>query len=339
LPRKKYEYKESELRALLGKHHGNITYMAKALGIGRRNLSALLVRHDINKNDYTGTTPLRDAMGPVTNERIDEIAAERDEYKRKYEIAIRKEPVVKKVHGKGLGGKIVDKILICPDTHSQFCDESALQVLLDFRDDWKPTKTVHLGDLVDCEAISSFPSDNAMPLDEEFAIAEDHLDRIRPTHYLQGNHEERIERPGLVNKSIRNLLAVDRNLHLEARGIAWKPYGPMEWFEFGKMKMMHGNYCGEYAAKQHAMAYGCVCFGHTHRIAQHTTKDITHRTTGFNIGTMTQVMLDYAKTPTGHTQGFAFMYQYANGDFSFYQVRLIGNEFVINDKHYERGTP
>jgi len=333
----KYKYTEADLRRLMSKYNGNITHAAEAIGTARRSLSRTLERYKIDKNDYVDQLPTS-ILPPIVNEEITKAHKERDEWKRKYETAVakRKTPKISKPKGGGMGGKVVDKLLICPDTHSQFCDMSALQIMLDFRDDWKPTKTIHLGDLVDCEAISSFPKDDAMPLDKEFDIARHHLDLIRPTHYLMGNHEERIQRPALVNKSIRNLLSIERNLDLEARGIEWKPYGATEWFEFGKMKFMHGNYHGEHAGKQHASAYGCVCFGHTHRISQYTVKGIDERATGFNIGTMTKTHMDYCKTMTGWTQGFAFMYLYKSGDFSFYQVRLIGDEFVINDKHYER---
>ena len=264
--------------------------------------------------------------------------AERDKYKQRYEIAKQKRAKIECVKpGKRMGGKVVDKLLLVPDIHSQFVDWSALQVLLDFQNDWKPTKTVQMGDLLDCEAISTFPKDQALTLKEEFGIGEHILDLLRPTHYCEGNHEERIQRPGLVNRSIRSLLSVPDNLNLEARGIKHIPYSPNEWFEFGKLKVLHGNKCPDHAAKAHALTYGCVAFCHTHRIQAYTNRSIGHRETGFNIGTLTPESLEYCSTVTGWQQGFAFAYIMADGDFSFYQVRLIGEgPFIIEGKEYGR---
>ena len=211
-----------------------------------------------------------------------------------------------------------------------------MQVLLDFRDDWKPTKTVHIGDLLDCEGVSTFPSEDAMSLKDEFAIGRHHLDLMRPTHYCFGNHEQRIERQGNINPVVRSLCDVADNLDLDARKIKHIKYDPQKWFEFGHLKALHGVYCPDNAAKAHAMAYGCAVFGHTHRIQSYDPRQIGTRNAGFNIGTLTPTALGYSKTVTGWRQGFAFAYIYADGGFSFYQVRLIGDEFVINDKYYAR---
>ena len=310
------------------------------------------VHRRVKEAERRGLTPMSSAEADGYIETIESFKAdiekvrrdlakverERDSYKKRYEIAKNKHVKVDCIRKGGkVGSKVVDKVLLVPDIHSQFVDWSALQVCLDFKADWKPTKTVQMGDLLDCEAISSFPKDQALTLREEFDIGEHILDILKPTHYCEGNHEERIQRQGLVDRSIRSLLSVKDNLHLEARGIEHLEYRPNLYFEFGKLNVLHGNKCSDNAAKAHAEAYGCVAFCHTHRIQSYTKRSIGHRSTGFNVGTLTPESLGYCSTVTGWQQGFAFAYIMDDGDFSFYQVRMIGaGPFIIEGKEYER---
>lgn len=340
---------DAELIELIIKRdqYGSLANTAKAIGkpsswlyrrleeADRRNLTAL---SSASSEGHMRTIERFSGEVEGLRKQLANAEADRDKYKHRYDLAKAKRVKVDCVKpGKRLGGKVVDKVLLVPDIHSQFVDWSALQVVLDFAADWKPTKTVQMGDLLDCESISTFPKDQALPLKDEFVLGEHILDLLKPSHYCEGNHEERIQRPGLVNRSIRSLLDVPDNLNIEARGIKHLPYRPNDWFEFGKLKVLHGNKCPDHAAKAHALTYGCVAFCHTHRIQTYTNRSIGHRETGFNIGTLTPESLDYCSTVTGWQQGFAFAYIMADGDFSFYQVRMIGaGPFVIEGKEYGR---
>ena len=235
------------------------------------------------------------------------------------------------------------KVLFLPDIHVPYQDETALKIVCDFRKDFKPHRTVIMGDMMTADQVSSFKNDEETGLYEEYQLANGWLDKLTKEGdvFLEGNHEERLRRAGLVKPTLRKILSPERNLNLKKRGLRFLPYdnNPRKGtVRFGKLRALHGWWCTQYAARRHAEAYGCCVFAHTHR---HQTFQPVHayeRNTGFNIGCLCRLDMPWQETsaPRGWTQGFAFAYIFKGGHFSLYDVRLIGKEFVINGKHYKR---
>lgn len=234
------------------------------------------------------------------------------------------------------------KALLLFDLHVPYEDESALTIASDFAQDFKPKVVVAGGDWQDCGAASKFVDENDVTLEEEYETESQLLDRFKVTHWLEGNHEERIRRiGGTVDPRLRSLLDPAKNLNLEKRGINILPYDPWKGvLELGKLSVLHGWWYNQYSARKHAEAYGCCAYGHSHRFQTFTPSQAFERNTGFNIGCLCQLDLPYTKNkpPRGWIQGFAFGYFLKSGHFSLYDVRLIGDEVVINGKVYGRHT-
>jgi hypothetical protein len=172
-------------------------------------------------------------------------------------------------------------------------------------------------------------------------MGRDVLADLGVTHFLMGNHEERLLRVGLLKKTLRSMVDPAKNLELDKRGIRWKPYDKIDGvFKFGKLHALHGCFCNEYAARKHADAYGCCIFGHTHRVQIHQPKHAFSAHSGYNIGCLCREDLPYAKSgpPSGWGQAFAFGYFYRSGHFNLYIVRLIGEQVCIEGKTYRRGA-
>lgn len=230
-------------------------------------------------------------------------------------------------------------MVFLPDVHVPYEDPRALGIAEAFIRDWKPHIVVAGGDWLSTEQISKFPSDCPIDLLDEFQRAEQWLERLKVTHYLMGNHEERLSRPGLVPPNLRKLYDPVANLHLHERGIQWRPYDSERGvFRFGKLTALHGYATNQYAARTTADQYGCCVFGHTHRMQTHQPKKARVAQTGFNVGCLCKLRLPYikARPPTGWVQGFFFAYIFKSGNFSPHPVRLIGNEFVLDGKYYQR---
>jgi hypothetical protein len=159
---------------------------------------------------------------------------------------------------------------------------------------------------------------------------------------MEGNHEERFRRPGNVDWALWRLVEPTYWFELSRRNIQWVPYSnrDKDIYRIGKMSFIHGFSCSEHAVKMEATSFGCVVHGHTHRIAMFQPRACGVAHTGFNIGCMCQLDLDYASTgrPRGWAQAFGFGYFFKSGHFSFYIARLIGKEFVIDGKVYSRGV-
>ncbi len=232
-----------------------------------------------------------------------------------------------------------ERILFLGDSQIPDQDDPALKVARDFHRDFKPHKTVHVGDLLNVDQVSDYPNDCGVSLEDEFELGRNLLRDFKVTHFLLGNHEQRLQRPGLVKPTLRKTFDPVRNLHLSEMGIKWKPYHKTEGiFTFGKLNVIHGYFIGQHAAMQHALAYNCVLFGHTHRVQSFQPKHAFTQHTGYNIGCTCKLDLVYRQNqpPDGWCQGFAFGYFFRSGMFSLYQVKLIGDEFAIEGKVYRR---
>ena len=128
----------------------------------------------------------------------------------------------------------VERVLVVPDIHVPNHDLSALRVLKEFCDDWKPNTTIFLGDLIDADAVSQLPPYNArIPQLEEYEQAKEILDVFKPDILLEGNHEERVtkrfirEDPSALRGRGRQhaqrrgrLLASPRDIRTGARAVA-----------------------------------------------------------------------------------------------------------------------
>ncbi len=224
------------------------------------------------------------------------------------------------------------------DPHEPYADPTAIKVLKDFCKDFRPHEVICLGDLITSDQVSNYSNDCVVDLHDEFKAGEALLEELKVTHFALGNHEARLMRP-TIPRNMRKQLSPVVNMHLVERGIKWKPYHKTKGvFRFGKLAALHGHYWNEYVARTTAAAYGCCVFGHTHRMQTHQPKQAFAKNTGFNIGCLCKMDLDYMveRPPEGWAQGFAFGYFKTASTFSLYPARLIGNEFIIEGKTYAR---
>ncbi len=216
---------------------------------------------------------------------------------------------------------------------------SALSILKEFQRDFNPLYSVNLGDLMTLDQISRFDNDCDIQTKTEWEMGNALLDFIPTTHLCLGNHDFRGFVPGRLPKNQREDYNPVTRLHLNRRKIKFVPYhNEKGMFKFGKLTALHGYACPEHVAKAHAMTYGCVVHGHAHRSQTFQPKHAFVKNTGFSLGCMCKLDLDYVtfKLPSGWSQSFGFAYIMRNGHFSFYEARLIGNDVIINDKTYSR---
>jgi len=85
-------------------------------------------------------------------------------------------------------------------SHGSRANQKALEAVLRFRDQYKPTEIIHLGDAYDLAALRAGALSNSNSED----AADDYMDDIdqgrkflndlRPTVFCLGNHDERAKR-------------------------------------------------------------------------------------------------------------------------------------------------
>ena len=237
------------------------------------------------------------------------------------------------------------RFLIVPDVHVPYQDDAAIGAVVAFKRDFKPHHVVLLGDLLSADQVSPYPGDEETTLSDEFAVANDILDRLTPHVYMEGNHEQRLSRAGLVDRRIRELLSPVAGLRLKERGVRWYPLSSIpsvSVHHLGRLRCVHGWWWGQHCAKQHAEALGCCVFGHSHRIQCMQSKfSLGPHHVAWNIGCLCRDDIPYMmqRPPSGWGKGFAFGYLHRNGMFQLYQVQLVGPTVVINGRSYPTGQP
>jgi UDP-2,3-diacylglucosamine pyrophosphatase LpxH len=164
-----------------------------------------------------------------------------------------------------------------PDLHDPFHDKRAWKLNLIVTEERAPMIYIILGDFMDCYSISSHQKnpDVRLLLIDEIASANARLDEIEqrlPTgvekHFIQGNHEERLDRyiaqraPDLFG-----MVTTPEILNLKKRGWKYTPY--RRHVKIGQVYYTHDT--GKAGASAHIQAERAfsdnAVIGHTHRMA------------------------------------------------------------------------
>jgi len=181
--------------------------------------------------------------------------------------------------------------VIVPDSHGSFIDVPASKAFINDLRFLAPSEIVLLGDHVDVSGIFSthpanYVEDLAYSYSEDLAAASRFVDHIRAAapaaaiHYLEGNHEQHLERwcsrtftHRKDAEAARQALAPELKLDLKRKGIRY--YRTSELYmglsipgtiRLGKCFFTHGYRAGKYATAAHLDDFGaCVVHGHTHR--------------------------------------------------------------------------
>lgn len=224
------------------------------------------------------------------------------------------------------------------DRHAPQSDPVVDRICREFLADFKPHHRIAGGDWQTVDQVSNFNNESDFDLKDEFDENERTLLEFKITHYLEGNHEYRLRRLGTaLDKRLRSLVDLAKNLHLKTHGIRLLPYHPQQGIlRLGSLKILHGFYYNEYMAKKTAMIYGTCVFGHAHRFQTFQSREAFDNHVGFSIGMMGRTNQTWAEThaPMGWAQGFAFGYIHRNGWFDLYPVRINRGRVCINGKVY-----
>lgn len=178
---------------------------------------------------------------------------------------------------------MLKNLLIVPDTHRPYHDEAAWALMMKVAKWFKPDIGVHIGDLSDCYAISSFPKDPTRQHNHDSEAADarkgrEELDELEMGRkvFCEGNHEDRLPRylmqraPELFSE-----FTVDKMLALTANDWELVPY--QDSIKIGEVYYTHdtgsgGKYPTRVALEtfQHS-----VVVGHNHRMEYHVIGNAT----------------------------------------------------------------
>lgn len=216
----------------------------------------------------------------------------------------------------------------------------ANKVFFEFASHWKPDIRVMGGDLFDFRPLRRKANEDEKreSMRKDFECGMDWLKRFRPNHFLLGNHDARLWELAEADRGVESDYAYQgvREIETVTDRIKCKvyPYHKTKGvIRLGPhLKMIHGFASGVYAARQTALVYGSVLFGHVHCVDEHSIPGLERRVARC-CGCLCNLDMDYAaRTPSTLRQAHGFAYGVMSkktGNYHVWIAEKIGKEWVI----------
>jgi len=247
-----------------------------------------------------------------------------------------------------------------PDTHGNLVDSKALQAFLSDLAYLSPREIYMMGDHLDCggwlaahHTLGFIPeTENTFEADVDAANSLlDEVQRICPKSkiwYLEGNHEERIEkwiitavmRHGKDAAFLRSLCGPEAVLHLAERNIPYITKGKtydgcrvQGTIRAGNVYVTHGTRHGKNAANAMLQRFGAsVVFGHVHKLMAAADRNVKDGEIGaWSVGHLSrQQPLWRHGDPTDWSQGYGFQVVQPNDDFLHINVPIIDGKSYLS---------
>lgn len=248
--------------------------------------------------------------------------------------------------------------VILADTHGCFCDKDAVAAALRDIKLLNPAEIVLLGDHLDCAGwlAKHHPfktvQEARYSFEEDLTAANVFLDSVQKAapkakiHYLEGNHEERIQQwcvettagherdarfifdhfspvkvMSLEKRGITYYERTERHCGLRARGV----------LQLGRCCFVHGISHAKHAAQAHVeMMKRNVVFGHVHRRMQFGSTDVETEFDGWCPGCLChfEPMWKHSQ-PTNWSHGYGLQLVRAEGSFLHINVPIIEGKSLM----------
>lgn len=231
------------------------------------------------------------------------------------------------------------RFIFCSDIHGDEQDYAACEVAFKFKDIFKPDISICGGDLWNFSPLRKGASadEQRVSLKNDFTAGVKWFNRFKPTHFLRGNHDERIfelaqygcgvaaDFAGEKLSAIKKMVAkhrCDMRPYHKSRGI----------LSLSGLNFLHGFNCGLSAARQTALFYGSSVFGHCHNDDQQSVGGLEKRTATC-ASCLCNLDMDFeARKPNSLRHGHGFVYGLLHKTQPIYhvwQARSIAGTWLI----------
>jgi hypothetical protein len=227
-------------------------------------------------------------------------------------------------------------------------DVAAMDLALQFTNDFQPDVLILGGDILDCGCISHHNrhkpgrTEGMRLLDDATECRTQFIQQLpeaKTSVYITGNHEAWLsdavdDFPALEGMfDVRPLLQLGNNWRIVPQG---------EAYTLGKLAFIHGDTVsgGEHCAKSAVITYGqSVRFGHFHTAQQYTKNTpINHKLahTGMAVGCLCRKDPKYGKNkPNRWVQGLNYGISFPDGTYADQQSLIINGRMWANGKLYK----
>ena len=174
------------------------------------------------------------------------------------------------------------KFVAVGDNHGDMADLSSCEALFEFCKDYKPDVRIHLGDCFDFRSLRrgvNNDAESAQSLKDDITSGMWFLEKFKPSVYLWGNHEARLD--NLIQNSGSALIRdycedVKKHINNCARKSGAKTilsyHAEQGIYRLGPVAFIHGYNHGNNATAEQGRHYadrgGALVHGHTHTLSQ-----------------------------------------------------------------------
>jgi predicted phosphodiesterase len=253
--------------------------------------------------------------------------------------------------------------VIANDVHGSMMDRPAVEAFLSDLRRWNPDEIVLNGDIVECGGFLAshqtlgYVADTVNSYQDDIAAGNWFLDEVQKAapkaeiHYIEGNHEDRVER-WVVDQTMRHqrdadflrqLVAPNYLLKLEQRGINFYrrsvehlPGLPPGWIKLGKIFFVHELSGSKNAARDSVTkTAGNVVYAHTHR---EDSASVVLPGVGlvkaWNPGCLCQRQPRWRHSdPTGWSHGYAVQIVAKSGEFLHLNIPIWEGRSLAGNMH------
>lgn len=224
------------------------------------------------------------------------------------------------------------------DIHGDKQDAKANKVFFKFVKQYKPEIRICGGDLWDFRPLRTKASaeEKRESMQADYEAGKQWLEELKATHFVRGNHDERLWDLSIKNDGILSdyaKQAIDRICSLtRSLGCKMLPYDKREGvLRVGDLSVVHGFTTGIYAARNTALVYGNVICGHGHTIQHHSIPGITDRA-GWMGGCLCQLSMDYNRAhlqSLSHRHGWIYGVIGSRGGFRVWQAEEDQGQWIL----------
>jgi predicted phosphodiesterase len=249
--------------------------------------------------------------------------------------------------------------VIIPDTHGCKANQEALAACLGDVKALNPDEIVLLGDHVDAGGllaqhhVMGYVAEASYTYEEDIAATRAFLDALQAAapkaqiHYIEGNHERRVE-TWCVTQSLRNAkdaeflrkaFSPEFLLNLKERGIPYYRQGEFYMdlklpgaIRLGKCYFTHGSKTPANATAAMLAAFGApLVFGHTHRAQASSGRPVhSGSIAAWNPGCLCELQPLWQHTnPTSWSHGFGVQVVARSGEFLHLNIPIIEGRSLL----------
>lgn len=192
--------------------------------------------------------------------------------------------------------------------HGAHISEPAKKEVLDFKKDFEPHLTIHLGDALDTTSFRAGAAntpDQLAPIEDDMVAGLDFIKQYAPDLWMLGNHEDRLWKLRNHPKQHTAFAAktcIDRITDFcDEIGCEYVLYGgmfdPKSWKLIGDTLFAHGWIYNQNANRDNAESMGRdTVTAHTHRLGSAPGRHIG-TPMGYSVGTLSEIRaMEYAKS-------------------------------------------